>query len=492
MSKQYFKRSIFIFTGLLFTGSLFAQYSHLPSKDTMMKQMVTANQYFMDKWPDPGEDIVTDKVRPSNLWTRATYYEGLMALYAINPDEAYYHYAVDWGESHEWKPTYGLLYTRDGDHQCCGQTYIELYQLAPENTHWIEPITQCINFIVQDEKVDDWSWIDAIQMAMPVYAKLGVVHQDTSYFRKMHEMYMFTKTRHGDNGLYNTEDHLWYRDRDFDPPYTTPGGKPCYWSRGNGWVFAALVRVLDVIPDTLAYREEYLTTFREMADALIDIQREDGFWNPSLADPDHFGSKETSGTAFFAYGLAWGINNGILDSATYIPHLIKAWNGMAYEALHPDGFLGYVQGTGKQPGDGYPFLYDKPANFEDYGLGAFLLAGSEAYKLAADTGSMPAFTPQTDPAGAVAESGFSGDDITLELYPNPASENFILHHEIKAPGELRISVLNALGEVVGTENKYVTGGRDITRLNIRELPRGMYLAVITFGDKTQTIKFLKS
>jgi len=493
MRKQtYVREALLTLTGLLLAGMLSAQYNRLPSKDTLLKQLVTANKYFMDKWPDPGQDIVTDKTRPSNLWTRATYYEGLMALYYVHPAEAYFNYAVEWGESHEWKPTYGLTYTRDGDHQCCGQTYIELYQLAPENTHWIEPITRCIDFIVEDEKVDDWSWIDAIQMAMPVYAKLGVVHKDTSYFRKMHEMYMFTKTQHGENGLYNPGDHLWYRDGDFDPPYTTPGGKPCYWSRGNGWVLAALVRVLDVIPDTLEYREEYLTTFREMAEALIPIQREDGFWNPSLADPDHFGSKETSGTAFFTYGLAWGINNGILDSATYMPIVVKAWNAMAYEALHPDGFLGYVQGTGKQPGDGYPFLYDKPANFEDYGLGAFLLAGTEVFHLAPDTGSMPAFTQPVGPSGMGSPERESGDGILMELYPNPVTESFTLYHEFNGPGALEIRVMNALGEVVEMDRAYLSGNRQMTRMDISRLPEGIYLAVITYGDQQQTIRFLKS
>ena len=490
--ERYFREVLLTLTGLLLAGILSAQYDRLPSKDTLLKQLVTSNKYFMDKWPDPGADIVTDKVRPSNLWTRATYYEGLMALYYVHPDEAYYNYAVEWGESHEWKPTYGLAYTRDGDHQCCGQTYIELYQLAPENTHWIEPITQCIDFIVEDEKVDDWSWIDAIQMAMPVYAKLGVVHQDTSYFRKMHEMYMFTKTQHGTNGLYNTEDHLWYRDGDFDPPYTTPNGKDCYWSRGNGWVLAALVRVLDVIPDTLEYREEYLTTFREMAEALITIQREDGFWNPSLVDPDHFGSKETSGTAFFTYGLAWGINNGILDSATYMPTVLKAWNAMAYEALHPDGFLGYVQGTGKQPGDGYPFLYDKPANFEDYGLGAFLLAGTEVFQLAPDTGSMPAFAQPAGPSGMGSPERPDGHGILMELYPNPATESFTLYHGFNGPEALEIRVMNALGEVVEMDREYLSGDRQMTRMDISRLPEGIYLAVITFGDQQQAIRFLKA
>ena len=360
----------------------------LPEKDSILNQMILANKYFMNKWPDPGARIVTDKARPANLWTRATYYEGLMALYYLYSDTTYYTYAVDWGESHEWNPTYGNIRTRDADHHCCGQTYIELYQLdnKPER---IEPIKQCIDYIVNNNFNNDWSWIDAIHMAMPVYAKLGVVLKDTSYFNKMHKLYMFSKNQHGDSGLYNNEEHLWYRDADFDPPFTTPNGKNQYWSRGNGWVIAALARVLDVLPDTIEYRNEYITTLQEMSDTLIKLQRLDGFWNSSLVDSLDYGGKETSGTAFFTYGIAWGINNGILDEATYKPAVIKAWNGMVKHALHNNGFLGYVQGTGKQPSDGQPLSYDKAPNFEDYGLGAFLLAGSEVIKLAPGSISIP-------------------------------------------------------------------------------------------------------
>jgi hypothetical protein len=307
----------------------------------------------------------------------------------------------------------------------------------------------------------------------------------------MHEMYMFTKTQHGDNGLYNTQDHLWYRDKDFDPPYTTPNDSDCYWSRGNGWIFAALVRVMDVIPDTLECREEYLTTFKEMAEALIKVQREDGFWNPSLADPYDYGSKETSGTAFFAYGLAWGINQGILDSATYMPHLVKGWNAIAYEALHSDGFLGYVQSTGKQPGDGYPFTYDKPANFEDFGLGAFLLAGSETYKLAPDTGSMPAFKPIEKPVSSVGRMSEFTDNSLFQIYPNPAMDQVNLKIVSTKPGELEIGLMNTLGELIYFERKAVSSGQSIIIIDLRGLLKGMYMVRIKLGSDSRIIKFFK-
>ena len=357
----------------------------LPPKGTVLKQMEVANRYFMDKWPDPGADIVTDKVRPSNIWTRATYYEGLMAFYGVNADTLFYQYAADWGDSHSWEPAYGGI-TRNADDQCCGQTYIEIY-LLDKRPERIQPIKACMDSMVKSTKPDDWWWIDALQMAMPVFAKLGVLLDDTAYFSKMHELYAYTKYAHGGNGLYNPHDHLWWRDWSFVPPYMTPNEKYCYWSRGNGWVFAALARVLDVLPENDTHRQEYIDDFRNMAGAIIEIQREDGFWNSSLVDPDHFGGKETSGTAFFTYALAWGINHQILDEETFKLPVVRAWNGMIKDALHPDGFLGYVQGTGKQPSDGQPLSYDKPANFEDFGLGAFLLAGSEVYHLAPDSAS---------------------------------------------------------------------------------------------------------
>lgn len=359
----------------------------LPSGNQIVEQMTRANLYFMNKWPDPTVDIVTDKVRPSNIWTRATYYEGLMALSRIDNQSTYYDYAVDWAESHNWAPAYGDLTSGNGDNQCAGQTYLELYQIDPQPER-IAPIRQAIDNMVNSSDSSQWWWIDALQMAMPVFAKLGTITGDDAYFEKMYDIYSYTRNVHGfrspgDAGLYNEVDHLWWRDRNFDPPITAPNGEDVYWSRGNGWVLAALARVLDVMPDDAPHRDEYVTTFQEMSAALIPIQREDGFWNASLHDPNDYGGKETSGTAFFTFGLAWGVNHGVLEGDEYVEAATDGWDGMVNDALHENGFLGYVQSTGKQPSDGQPLSYDKPPNFEDYGLGAFLLAGSEIFQLQA-------------------------------------------------------------------------------------------------------------
>ena len=372
-------KSRIAFVALISLMVFVSQAQQLPKKKAVLKVMQKANKYFMKKWPDPGDSITTNITRPSNIWTRAVYYEGLMALYALDKKKAYYDYAVDWGNKHQWGLRGGVQ-TRNADNQCCGQTYIDLY-LIDKKEERIKDIKESIDRMKATPKIDDWNWIDAIQMAMPVFVRLGVLYNDTSYFSRMYDMYAFTKYKHGDNGLYNSADKLWWRDKDFDPPYKEPNGEDCYWSRGNGWVVAALVRVLQMLPGTDPHYNEYLQDYKDMLQALLPIQRPDGFWGPSLHDPNNFGSKELSGTALFVYGMAWGINNGLIDRATYLPVVIKSWNAIVKDCVHPNGFLGYVQGTGKEPKDGQPVTYDHKPDFEDYGLGCFLLAGTEVYKL---------------------------------------------------------------------------------------------------------------
>ncbi|MGV8093459.1 MAG: glycoside hydrolase family 88 protein [Mangrovibacterium sp.] len=351
----------------------------LPDRKEVLQTMIKVNDYFMKKYADYTEPSYVGRLRPSNIWTRGVYYEGLMALHQIYPRQEYYQYALGWAEFHKWGMRNGNT-TRNADDQCCGQTYIDLYMMEPHPER-IRNIKTCIGMLVNTPQDDDWSWIDAIQMGMPVFAKLGNIFQDNRYYEKMYRMYSFTKNKHGKNGLYNPREGLWWRDADFVPPYKEPNGKNCYWSRGNGWVYAALVRVLDIIPANEEHRSEYLADFLAMSEALRNCQREDGFWNVSLHDPSNFGGKETTGTSLFVYGMAWGVNKGVLDRKIYLPVLLKAWNALVSEAVHPNGFLGWVQGTGKEPKDNQPVTYDKVPDFEDYGTGCFLLGASEVYKL---------------------------------------------------------------------------------------------------------------
>lgn len=353
----------------------------LPNKKEVLEVAERANKYFMNKWPDPGKEIVGKKVWPSNLWTRAVYYEGLIALYKVDPKKEYYDYALNWSQKHNWDMMRDT-YTRNADNQACSQTYLDLYEIdGKKNPERIKYVKLSMDSMIASGKSDDWWWIDALQMGMPIFTKLGRITGEKKYFDKNYEMYAFTKYKHGGNGLYNSKDKLWWRDKSFVPPYKEPNGEDCYWSRGNGWVVAALARTLEDTPKSDPHYKEYLHDYKDLLSALLPLQREDGFWNVSLHDPTNFGGKEMTGTALFVYGMAYGINKGLIDKKTYLPVVIKAWNAIVKDSVQSNGFLGWVQGTGKEPKDGQPLAIDKVPDFEDYGLGCLLLAASEVYQL---------------------------------------------------------------------------------------------------------------
>ncbi|GAC1430382.1 MAG: glycoside hydrolase family 88 protein [Chitinophagaceae bacterium] len=245
---QQGNKILYIMFSMFFLTVAALHAQSLPGKKTVLEKMQLANAYFMHTWPDAGKTIITNKERPSNIWTRAVYYEGLMALYSIDRKKNYYAYAMQWGDKHQWGLNGGVT-VRNADNQCCGQTYIDLY-LLDKKVERMNDIKESIDAMMATDKIDDWNWIDAIQMAMPVYARLGAVYNDTNYFRRMHEMYDFSKYKQGGNGLYNPIDH------------------------------------------------------KDMVKALLPLQRADGFWNVSLHDSTHFGGKELSGTALFTYGMA--------------------------------------------------------------------------------------------------------------------------------------------------------------------------------------------
>lgn len=383
--------TVLIFSVILFTVSptmgsnIGAKKNQKPK--TVLKKLELANSYFAKKYPDvafvTGSAVMEYRQFPSNYWAGAVYYTGLMALNSIHPQKEYIEQAVKWGDSHNWQlNSYKVgkprVHSRNANDYCAGQTYMELYQIEPK-PEYIATMRGAVSRIAEtQEATRDWHWVDALYMAMPTFAKLGVIDKDEKYFDKAHEMYLAMKNEIG-GGLYNAEDGLWWRDADFTPPYKEPNGEDCYWSRGNGWVYAGLVRVLDVLPRDNKYRNEYLKVYKEMSEALLKIQRTDGFWNVSLHDPTHFGGKELTGTAMFTYGFAWGLNNNILDENEYADAMLKAWSGLS-ECVHKDGYLGYVQGTGKEPKDSQPVTFDSEPDLQDYGLGCFLLGGSEVYK----------------------------------------------------------------------------------------------------------------
>jgi rhamnogalacturonyl hydrolase YesR len=351
------------------------------------------NDYFMKKYSDPTIPTNVGKIRPSSLWTRAVYYEGLMELYKVDAQQRYIDYTDLWADFHKWTPRNGIT-SCDADDQCCEQTYLDRYMMTGQEkmiVHVKENLAHQMK-TGNDRKANGalygwWTWIDAIQMAMPVYSKMYRITGEQKYID--HAMRMYTWSRDTlAGGLFNTQEGLWWRDADYVPPYKEKDGNNCYWSRGSGWVYAALVKVLEdleAMPKLSKQSKKYYKSLKKdfvlMSNGLLKCQREDGFWNPSLMSEANYGGKELTGTALFLYGMSWCLNHGLLKNKQYKPACDRAWKAMVKDAVHPDGFLGWVQGTGKDPSAGQPLAYDKVPDFEDYGTGCFLLGAVEYYRL---------------------------------------------------------------------------------------------------------------
>ncbi|MFV0391335.1 MAG: glycoside hydrolase family 88 protein [Paludibacteraceae bacterium] len=387
---------------------LTASETELPTRSNVLSVAQKVNDYW----------IVNHTIPGNNEWTRATYFIGNLELYKVSGRQRYLDYAVNWANSNQWLVNGGPV-TSNADNHACGQVYIDLFLMDEvKDSTKIGAIRDAIDYRIENNPLSsDWWWIDAMFMAMPTITRLGVVYNDSKYFEKLYSLFKNTRDTlivnsgwsisssityapgpivtcptcgNDSDGLYNKADGLWWRDWRYQPgvppqnnkPKQTPNGKNIYWSRGNGWVFAAMARTLEALPADNLHRQEYVQVFTEMALALKNCQRDDGFWNMSLGDTEHYPAPETSGTAFFTYGMAWGINHNLLDSATYYPVAAKAWNGLSTIAIESDGNIKNLQGVGETPTSPTGF---SPTSI-DFGVGAVLLASAEVSKLAFDDG----------------------------------------------------------------------------------------------------------
>ena len=323
----------------------------------------------------------------TSFWNVAVYHTGNMAAYAVTGNEAYRQYSERWAEHNQWKGAksdnkaeWKLTYGETDDHvlfddwQVCFQTYLDLYRLGPQDPRRVARAREVMGYEIGTDRDDYWWWADGLYMVMPVMTKMYGLTGDRRYIDRMVAYFQYA------NGLmYDPATHLYYRDaRYVYPQHQSIHGKKDFWARGDGWVFAGLARVMQDVPKGDPYRPVFESKFIAMARALKPLQQPEGYWTRSLLDPEHAPGPETSGTAFFTYGYLWGINNGLLPKDEYLPVALRGWSYLNGMALQPDGKLGYVQPIGDRAIPGQVVDRDSTAHF---GVGAFLLAGSELVKL---------------------------------------------------------------------------------------------------------------
>ncbi len=312
--------------------------------------------------PTSAQYAVTDS-KGNRGWVQGAMLTGVMEAYRATNDAAYVDYARRISESNGWK--LGPRPDHADDH-IVGQTYLELHALDPKPGQ-IEDTRRGMDVLVAKPIAGKelWWWCDALYMCPPTLAKLSQATGDKKYLEALDRWYwdMYPV-------FFDPAESLFYRDGKFTFPKSGP---KIFWSRGNGWVFAGLARLLDSLPADHPTRTRYIALYQAMAAKLLAVQPADGLWRANLLDPK-LPHGEGSGSAFFCYGLAWGINQGLLPADKYRPAVDRTWAALQ-ACVDAEGRFGWVQPIGFAPDH-----YDA-TTYQEYGAGAFLAAGSQVMKL---------------------------------------------------------------------------------------------------------------
>ena len=365
---------------------LFPNGSRLMKLGRILAIAISASASLFAADPKPAEIIESMKrvadwqlenpsKHPVYDWTQAPFFLGLASLNQVTGEAKYLEALDGFGKQLAYGP--GPKVTHADDHAVL-QAWLEQYRLDKDPAKLNPSIAHFDKLMAALEKETPksisggsftWCWCDALFMSPAVWAHLSKITGDPKYFAWADKEWWTTTDM-----LYDPQYRLFYRDNKFFTKRTSTGRK-VFWSRGNGWVVGGLVHVLDQLPADHPSRVKYLGLYHDMMYALLKLQNPDGLWRSSLLDPE--GPKgESSGSSFFALGMAWGINRGLLPEKEFRPAVMNCYHALAAN-IQPTGMLGFVQKIGEAPDK-----QDTTAeSTEVYGSGAFLLAGSEIVRL---------------------------------------------------------------------------------------------------------------
>lgn len=335
-----------------------------------------------------------NKAETRSFWDPAAYHTGNMEVYKLLKDDKQLDYTRRWAYHNNWSGATeadpsrwkyanygeGKDYVLFGDWQVCFQTYIDLYNLAianggtdADNYFMVKRAKEVMHYEAYSKNDDYWWWSDALYMVMPVMTKMYKLTGDVQYLDKLYENLLYS-----DRIMLDQETGLYFRDaRYVYPNHKSVNGKKDFWARGDGWVLAGLAKVLQDLPKDYKHYKFFVNKFQRLADIVAKTQQKDGYWTRSILDPNHAPGPETSGTAFFAYGIMWGVNNGFLAKKDYKKCIDRAWQYISETAVQADGKVGYVQPIGDRAIPGQTVDANSQANF---GVGAVLLAACEYYR----------------------------------------------------------------------------------------------------------------
>ena len=367
--------------------------------------VLTATTLQASTWtPNQVKDVIrkvntywqtNNKAEVRSFWDNAAYHTGNMEVCKLLEERGemseerkqMLDYSIRWAEHNHWQGATetdpakwkyknygeGQDYVLFGDWQICFQTYIDLYLLEERGERKEERVARArevMGYEADSKETDYWWWADALYMVMPVMTKMYKLTGDTKYLDKLYQNILFS-----DGIMLDPETGIYFRDGKYVwPNHKSANGKKDFWARGDGWVLAGLAKVLQDMPETYVRQPFFVEKYTRLARAVASLQQLQGYWTRSMADPQHAPGPETSGTAFFTYGLLWGVNHGYLSKKEFAPVIAKAWRYLTETALQSSGKVGYVQPIGERAIPDQTVDQNSEANF---GVGAFLLAACE-------------------------------------------------------------------------------------------------------------------
>ncbi|EGU57960.1 glycosyl hydrolase family 88 [Vibrio nigripulchritudo ATCC 27043] len=340
--------------------------------------MLNTSKLVHDYWVDNG--FYNSQYTPDTNWIYGAYHIGEFEYFKLVGNGKAWDNTLSWARDFSYEP-HGSCSTTHADHQAAGQVFFELAPLANEPDTILDCLKESVMGVVNSSYPRYWSWADALYMAPAVWPLMADTLSDESEKETVYQS-LYTQYRSTYDQLWNEEYDLWARDsRYVYPRNPSPDGSPMFWSRGNGWVFAGIARLLDRLPADAPHYDEYVTNFVKVAAALKNAQQDDGFWGADLIEPHHINAPESSGTTFFVYGMAIGVRLGLLDADTYMPVIEKGWLALANTALQDSGRLGWAQGVAHEP----YMAYARAGSSQPYTVGSYLAASGEIYHLLADS-----------------------------------------------------------------------------------------------------------
>ena len=378
------KRVLFVLMAVLWF--LPSAYAKRMTKEDVVNTIIHVNTYWQ----------ANNKAEVRAFWDNAAYHTGNMEVVRLLSEDkseelrvkSFLDYSIRWAEYNEWKGAKeadpakwkykqygeGQDYVLFGDWQICFQTYIDLYNIEEggkrKEEGKVQRALEVMNYEADSKQDDYWWWADALYMVMPVMTKMYRLTGDEKYLDKLYENILYS-----DSIMLDHETGLYFRDGKYVyPKHKSANGLKDFWARGDGWVLAGLAKVLQDMPRTYRHYDFFVKKYQRMAHAVAQLQQKEGYWTRSMMDPAHAPGPETSGTAFFTYGILWGVNNGYLNKKEYKPVIKRAWHYLTTTALQANGKVGYVQPIGERAIPGQTVDANSQANF---GVGAFLLAACE-------------------------------------------------------------------------------------------------------------------